>query len=385
MTRVVMLGLVCAGSVSLLAQGGARQGAPDAAALGRGWTALAARQTGPAVEAAQQVLKSAPTSHDALSLLVAAQVAAGQPMLALDAYDGWVTVSKHEDPFLLQPIALSVLRQLTASKEPRLRAAALAALAEAGDPSAQHELQALIDEQNAPAGLDAELAAVGDTAAIARLEKQIGPKGVRDKSSSIDALARANAKSSTSAIVSALKDPAAPTRIAAANALAELEATDAIPALKAALRDPDPAVRNMIGVALARLGDESGGVTMESLARSPIGEIRLQAAQAAARQNPQGAWGETVQGLLQDPDPQVRLKAARLLLETGRQSDALNSALGDALGDPTPAVRTEAARLLREVNQRQPGVENPAYLRRLLRDRVPDVQIEAARALAIIR
>jgi HEAT repeat protein len=385
MTRVVVLCLVCAGSVSLLAQGGAQSGAPDAAAIGRGWTALAARQTTQAVEAAQQVLKTTPASHDGLSLLVAAQVAAGQPMAALDGYDSWVAVSKHEDPFLLQPIAIAVLRQLASSKEPRIKAAALAALAEAGDAGAQHDLQELLSEQNAPAGLDADLATSGDPGAIARLEKQIGTKGVRDKSSSIDALARAGVKSATPAIVAALADPAPPTRMAAANALAELEATDAIPALKAAINDPDPAVRNMIGVALARLGDESGGVTMQSLAQSPIGEIRLQAAQAAARQNPQGGWADSVQGLLQDPDPQVRLKAAGLLLETGRQSDALTSALTDALGDATPAVRTEAARLLREVSRRQPGVENPAYLRRLLRDRVPDVQIEAARSLATIR
>ena len=172
--------------------------------------------------------------------------------------------------------------------------------------------------------------------------------------------------------------------MAAANALAELEATEAIPALKTALRDPDPAVRNMIGVALARLGDESGGVTMESLAQSPVGELRLQAAQAAARQNPQGAWAASAEGLLKDPDPMLRLKAARVLLESGRQSEALTAALGAALSDDTPAIRTEAARLLREVS-RQPGVENTAYLRRLLRDAVPDVQIEAARALATFR
>ncbi|MEO7272333.1 MAG: HEAT repeat domain-containing protein, partial [Vicinamibacterales bacterium] len=149
--------------------------------------------------------------------------------------------------------------------------------------------------------------------------------------------------------------------------------------------DPDPAVRNMIAVALARLGDESGGVTMQSLAESPIGELRLQAAQAAARQNPQGVWADNVQGLLRDPDPMLRLKAIRVLLEFDRQSDALTTALGAALSDETPAVRTEAARLLREVGQQHPGVENPAYLRRLLRDRIPEVQIEAARALAIVR
>jgi len=387
MTRLAAICLVCAGSISLSAQSGSRAAAPppEAAALGRGWTALANKQTAPAIEAAQQILRSNPGSHDALSLLVSAHVAAGQPLVALDGYDAWVSASKHEDLFLLQPVAFGILRQLAGSREPRVKAAALAALAEAGDAEAQRALQEMLAEQTAPAGLDADLAASGDQDAVARLEKQIGPKGVRDKASSIDALARANAKSATPAIVAALSDPAPPTRMAAANALADLDATDAIPALKAALRDPDPAARNMIAVALARLGDESGGVTMQSLAQSPIGELRLQAAHAAARQNPQGAWADGVQGLLKDPDPMLRLKAVRVLLEFGRQSDALTSALGAALTDETPAVRTEAARLLREVSQQQPGVENPAYLRRLLRDRVPEVQIEAARALAILR
>jgi len=386
MTRLAAICLVCAGSIALSARSASAQAAvPDAASLGRGWTALANRQSQQAIDLAQQILRTDPANHNALSLLVSAQVGAGRPTLALDAYDAWLSASKHEDPFLLQPVAFGVLRQLAGSKEPRVRAAALAALAEAGDADAQRQLQELLAGQTAPAGLDADLAASGDQAAIARLEKQIGPKGVRDKSTSIDALARAGAKSSAPAIVAALSDPAPPTRMAAANALADLEATDAIPALKTALRDPDPAVRNMVAVALARLGDESGGVTMESLAQSPVGELRLQAAHAAARQNPQGAWAGSAEGLLKDPDPMLRLKAARVLLEFGRQSEALTAALTAALSDDTPAIRTDAARLLREVSQRQPGVENTAYLRRLLRDPVPDVQIEAARALATFR
>jgi len=378
--------LVATVSATSAAQPAARPQMPTAAAsqLGRGWTALGNREPAQAIDLAEQILHTDPANHDALSLLVSAQVGAGRPIPALDAYDAWLSASKHEDPFLLQPIAFGVLRQLAGSKEPRVRAAALAALAEAGDEDGQRQLQELLAEQNASPSLDADLAASGDQAAIGRLEKQIGPNGVRDKSFAIDALARAGAKSSVQSIIAALADPAPPTRMAAANALAELDATEAIPALKTALRDPDPAVRNMIGVALARLGDESGGVTMESLAQSPVGELRLQAAQAAARQNPQGSWAATAEGLLKDPDPTLRLKAIRVLLESGRQSEALTAALGAALSDDTPAMRTEAARLLREVS-RQPGVENTAYLRRLLRDAVPDVQIEAARALATFR
>jgi HEAT repeat protein len=188
-------------------------------------------------------------------------------------------------------------------------------------------------------------------------------------------------KSATPAIIAALKDPAPPSRMAAANALADLEANDAIPALKAALNDPDPAVRQMIGVALARLGDESGGVTMQSLAASPVGDLRLIAARTAARENPQGPWAGTVEGLLTDPDPLLRLKAARLLLESGRPSPAASAALTAALADQSPALRTEAARLLRETGRQQPAAGDPGSLRRLLRDRLPDVQIEAARGL----
>ena len=80
----------------------------------------------------------------------------------------------------------------------------------------------------------------------------------------------------------------------------------------------------------------------------------------------------------------VRLKATACCSTSAASPRRLTAALGAALSDETPAMRTEAARLLREVSQQQPGVENPAYLRRLLRDRVPEVQIEAARALAIL-
>jgi HEAT repeat protein len=364
---------------------GAAQAAParqDAASvLGRGWTALGARQPARALELAQDVLRASPASHDGLSLAIAALTAGNQPIPALDAYETWLAAARHEDPFLLRPVAMTLLRQLAASREPRVRIGALAALADAGDADARSQLQQVIADQAVPPGVDADLAAAGDQPAIARLEAQLGPSGARDKSAAIDALARANARSSTPALVAALKDPAPPSRMAAASALAELEATEAIPALKAALQDPDPSVRHMVGVALARLGDESGGVTMQSLAESPIGELRLIAARVAARDNPQGPWTDTVQRLLKDPDPLLRLKAARVLLESGRQLDAASAALAAALGDETPAIRTEAARLLRDLGQRQPAAADPAHLRRLLRDRLPDIQIEAARGL----
>ncbi len=113
MTRLAVICLVCAASMPLSAQSGNRTAVTaEAAALGRGWTALASKQPAQAIDLAQQILRASPASHDAVSLLVAAQVGAGQPLLALDAYDAWISASKHEDLFLLQPVAFGVLRQL---------------------------------------------------------------------------------------------------------------------------------------------------------------------------------------------------------------------------------------------------------------------------------
>jgi HEAT repeat protein len=383
MKSIGVSAFVLALTASISAQQAARQAEPQdqSTVLGRGWTALGTQQPAKAIELAQQLLRADPGNHNALALAVAALAASRQPMQGLDAYEKWIAASRHEDIFLLQPIARGLLRELTESKEPRVRFLALAALAEAGDGAAQKQLQDAVTDQGAPTEIDAALAASGDQAAIRRLEAQITAGGPRDKSAAIDALAKADAQGSRQALIAALKDPAPPSRMAAANALAELDATDAIPALKAALQEPDPAVRNMIGVALARLGDSSGGVTLASLENSPLGDLRLIAAGAAAKQNPQGAWAEKVRTLLSDPDPLLRLRAASLLMEHDRDTDAAEATLVAGLSDDTPAVRTEAVRALREISRRRPAAQDPTSLRRLLRDRVPDVRIEAAAAI----
>jgi HEAT repeat protein len=354
-----------------------------AAVLGEGWTALGAQQPARAIEAARRLLKSDPGNHDALALEVAALTAPSQaqPIQALDAYERWLNVSKREDIFLLQPIAMSLLRQLAQSTEPRVRLFALAALAENGDAEATQALQALIAEQGVPVEIDASLAQAGDQAATARLEKQVAAGGIRDTSRAIYALERANARGATKAIIGALKHSAPPTRMAAANALAAFGATEAIPALKEMLNDPEPPVKNMAAVALARLGDSSGGVTLQSLENSSLSEYRLMAATSAARENPAGPWADKVQPLLVDPDTMVRLGALRLLLDHGRENDQTRQALSTALADPTPAVRTEAAGMLRAVGRQRPGAQDLPSLRRLLRDRLPEVQIEAAGAM----
>jgi HEAT repeat protein len=351
-----------------------------AAVLGRGWTALGAQQPARALELAERLLRTDPGNHEALALAVAAQTTALKPTTALDTYEKWLTAAGDEDVFVLKTIGMGVLRALTGSQQPRVRFAALVGLAQAGDTDARRQLDGAARDQSLTTDADAELAEAGDQAAIARLDAQLSSGGRGDKSSAIDALGKAKARGSSPAIIAALKDTAPPSRIAAANALAELEAVEAIPALRETLKDPDPAVRNMARVALARLGDPASAMTLKDLENSPIGEFRLLAATAAARQDPQGPWDEKVGPMLRDPDPMLRLEAARVLLEGGRQREAALATLGAGLSDDTPAVKTAAARTLRLLGQQSLPPDLPS-LRRLLRDRLPDVQIEAARAL----
>jgi HEAT repeat protein len=383
MRTVPVLLLLAIPSAFASAQTTPRQPARQDAAtlLGRGWTALGAQQPAKALDAARQLLQTDPASHDAQSLAIAALSANGEPIQGLDSYEKWLSASKHEDVFLVRPIALSLLRQLAANKEPRIRFAALAALAAGGDADAGQQIQEATQNRGVPVEVEAALAEAGDPAAIGRLEAQVTAKGSRDPSAAIHALAGAGSRGSVAVIIGALKHPAPPARMAAASALAELEATAAIPALKQMLQDPDPPVRNMAAVALARLGDPSGGITMQQLEAHPVGEFRLLAARAAATGNPEGAWVENVKSLLGDIDPGLRIKAARLLLEHNRETDLAGAALSQALADPTPAVRTEAARTWRALEREKQLQADLASVRRLLRDRSPEVQIEAAAAL----
>jgi HEAT repeat protein len=354
---------------------------PTAAALGRGWSALGQGQPAKAVEVARQLLQSDPGNHEAAALAAAAYSADRRSIAALDTYERWLQASVSEDVFILRTIAGGVLRALAASPEPRIRIAALSALAEAGDRTAREALTAAAQPGGAAHETDAALAKLGDRDAIARLEAAITAGGPRDKSAAIGALSAAGSSASAPAIAAALKDPAPPSRMAAARALADLGATNAIPALTAALQEQDPAVRHMIAVSLARLGDPSGGVTLQSLEQSPVGEFRLIAAAAAAAAAPNGPWDSAAEALLEDPDPLVRLRAAALLLEHDRSTGKANAVLAAGIGDASPAVRTAASNLVIDAI-RKPGVplDLPA-LRRMLRDRLPEIQAAAAGSL----
>ena len=367
-------------AVMVDAQSQTAPAANPATTLGRGWSALGAQQPQRALQLARQLLQANPRDHDAISLAVAALTAVPEPVPALDEYEQWLSHSLEEDVFLLQPIAKSVLRNDARSQDPAVRFGALVALAGMNDADARRQLEDAARDQKIPVDVDAELAEAGDQSAVARLEAQVSRVSRADKSAAIDALGRANSKGSVQVLTAALKEFAPPSRMAAANALAELGAVEAIPALREALKDPDPAVRTMVGVALFRLGDPNAGTALTDLENSPIGEFRLLAASAAATKDPQGNWDQKVEPMLRDPDPMLRLQASVTLLKYGRLTEAARAVIESAIGGDSPPVRTAAVRALRSVSSQNLDT-NLGLLRRLLRDRIPEVRIEAARTI----
>jgi hypothetical protein len=341
--------------------------------LAQGWSALRDGRPAEALRIGAPLLEDPWSSHDAMALTIAAHVEQHGAVQALDAYERWV-VKHAEDAYLLRAVAASLLGDLATNDEPRLRMAALAALAGGGDAAAR---QALAGANGNPYA-DQALARLGDPEALARVQADVASGGNRAKNAGI-AVLKAAGSENAGAIARALNDPAPPSRIAAAFALAELGATGQIPVLREHLADPDPAVRFMVSAALARLGDPSATVTLDELARSPVGDIKLFAAGADAEKSPDGPWVGVAEGLLRDPDPLVQVRAAELLMKKARDPGAGIAAIERALSDPNPAVRSEGAALLPEAAAR--GAIDLKHLRQLLRDPLPEVRIGSARAL----
>jgi HEAT repeat protein len=347
------------------------------AQLARGWSALAEGRAANAAEIAGRLLAASPRDHAAISLAVAARLVGPQPLQALDVYEKWLGASRREDPFLLEDIGAGVLRALGDSEEPRVKYAAMAALAAYGDRPARDRLAALATEEGLSVEGEAALARAGDPAGVQRLTQRIRAGGPQDKSYAIEALKDSGQPGIAAVIADALRDPAPPSRIAAANALAELGATSAIPQLKAALVDPEPAVRTMVETALGLLGDPEHRGAVDRLATSPLADFRLMHARYSAEREPAGPWQAAAQALVADPDPLVRLGAIELLLKKGAP-EAASMALSTALDDPSGPFRTLAASLLPDT-----PLTDRSYplIRKALRDPLADVRVQAARAL----
>jgi hypothetical protein len=359
----------------------------EAQLLAKGWTAVAAGKPAEAEKLGDALLKASPRDHGAIALKIAARLAARgatAAVAALDAYEGWLqAVREREDVFLLESIASGSLAALATSTDATVRARALELLAASGNQNAAAQLRTIATAEGGKEGgkagvSDAALARLGDANAVQRLAARVKSGAGRDVSDAIDALVDANVQNAAGTIAAAL-DPARPlpTKMAAARALGTLGDQNVLPQLKKALQDPDPPVRVMAAAALARLGDNAGADIVRSFENSPVGDLRLLAVEASASGNPTGPWVTVATGILQDPDPLVRLRAAELLLQHAADPGAARDTFLQALADPNPAMREAATQRLDRLPASALERDLPA-LRKLLRDPSPRIQLEAA-------
>jgi HEAT repeat protein len=352
------LSLLSKGAVglALLAAPAAGQ-EPTSAALARAYQALAAERFNQAQAEAEALLRADPRHHGAatVSVIAAARQGAGA---GLTAYERWLAASNHEDAFVLEPVAVAVLRELSNGPTGLLRDEAAGRLAQTGAGSAANGdgVPAPPMAQLGP-GLARELAA---------------PEG-RNKLHLLRALAQTGYRDAAPQVTALLDDPVPEVRAAAADTLAALGATETTPVLQARLSDPSFTVRASVAAALHRLGDGAGDSLLLDLLASDVPDIQLQAAEAMA-DGPSSNWSAYIEPLLASEAPMTRLQAARLFLDVDPERARL--VLADLLDHPNPVIVAEMATTLEGQ-----GLADVATIRRLLRHADPAVRLHGAGAL----
>jgi HEAT repeat protein len=357
------------------AQSEGRGDAQNAASVvGRGWSALGARQPAQALELARQLLQKNPSDHEAIGLAVAALTAIPQPVSALDEYERWFTQVRLEDPFLVRPIAIATLEQIAAGSDTLLAIGALEHLSSSRIPGARERLQSGRTDQNALM-TDAALARLGDTNAAARLV-QSGQTAGPGRGAAVAALLPLGGSAAIPVLRQMLQDAAPPTRAAALRALGKMEAREALPDIQLRMTDPSPLVRARAVVALARMGNRQAEEQVTQMLESPVPDVRLIAAETYADRG-NGPWISAIMPLLQDQGGLTRLMAAELIAPI--DPEAVRSVLGQAAQDANPVVRSEAMRILAEPEAFSLMSGDWPSLRKWLRDPEAAIRMNAAR------
>jgi HEAT repeat protein len=370
--RSIAIGLMITALVwsPVLAQ--APQPVSDAQILSRGWAAVAAGRFDEATTLAAGILKRKPRSHAAITLKIEAITAGAQPLTALDEYEQWITKAAGDvdDRGLLEPIALGLLRGLSADADPMIRATALEALAKAGDDDALQKLRSRGAAGDRPA-MQA-LVRSGDANSIRAVQTLLGTATGRDMSAEIKALAEHGGL--TPSLLQALATDRVPmNRAAVAGALVRSKDGTAAQLLDTLNQDPDPVVRMSIVLARAEAGDERGVADARGMLASQVPDIRLTAAESLVATMPREAE-QAVRPLLSDRDGINRFRAAAIV---GRfDSAAALPVITEGLTDPNRLVQQEAARTLAQALPAE-----TRQLRQLLRH--PDRLVVAYAAAAV--
>jgi hypothetical protein len=304
--------------------------------MSRAWTALAQNRLDESAQIAEQVLATSPgLAHAATGLLVRIEASRDRLRPALTAYERWLGTSRREDRFLLYPVAQQILQTLSRSADPAMRAAATARLLGAGFPAGGGTgAQDLTSVAGRAQG--------GDPDAQQQLADLVAANDATVRTGTVEALAASGA-SAVPQLARLLSNRSPQVRAAAAEALGTIGGPQAVSALEAARNDQDPYVRLRVAVALALAGDQQAITIVTNALASPVGDIRLTAAEAF-RDNPTPASEAAVRAALSDPNPLTRAHAAALLSDTGEGEQTVVGLLNDA----NPTVREEAARTIEQ-------------------------------------
>jgi HEAT repeat protein len=353
--------LMCAGAAPVAQD--STMARTKAAELSRAWAAIGQGEYARAEQFAAAALRRDPADHAAISVSIAATIGGGKPIPALDGYEQWLQRTRHEDAFLLVPIAAGTLADIAAGTDVGLAVEAMSKLAGSDADAAR----TVLAKRTAEPAFDGVRAALGDKTAAARVVEGFSAESSREKLLALRATEGVD-DIPAAAVAPLLTDTAPPVRVAAIELVARTQGAGAAETLRPLLADPDPFVQATAAVALGRLGDPSGIERLTSMLDSPIGDT---AAMAAGVLKERGVdVSAAAARILADPNanPLTRLSAVPLLTDLARA----HALLSDAVSDANPAIRARAAQLLAPVTADLP------LLRKLLRDASPEVKLRAA-------
>src|SRR5262249_27039134 len=344
----------------------------DAAALARGWNALASGQYDAAARAADAMLERREWDGAALQLKISA-LSALAPARGLDAYEARLARSRREDIALLEPVAIAVLQEIARTLDSPLKRLALEALVDSRVAGAREALVSL--SQGTPFPADAPAARAGDRAALDRLTPAAGTSA--DATTSLaEALAGLGAPGE-SGLLRLMKAGNPDVRAAASQALASSSSVQARQALGDASNDADPRVRLWGTIGLARAGDPAALARVDQMLASSVPDLQIAA--AMAWNGRAGPWVEVIRPLLDSPEGLTRIEAARVIAPV--DPEAAKKALQNALNDPNPVIRSVSAKTLQSAGVERIDTGDIGILRPRLRDPDPAVRLSVASAL----
>jgi HEAT repeat protein len=150
------------------------------------------------------------------------------------------------------------------------------------------------------------------------------------------------------ALAKAMQDSSARVRRRAARALGDfgMHALPALQSLCAALKDPDASVRRDAAGTIGRLGPAGAAGTAGLIALLADPDVRTRVVVATALKRIGRPCVPLLLGCLQRPEPELRARAATLVVQIAPDDDSVAAALRTAAADRDEDVRRSAGQAL---------------------------------------